>query len=520
MNEQPTPAETPSIPPDAEGTLPLEKAKERVVSDGTIYIVVLLILLVIPFYIHFHYAFFPVDDCLRHAAKAVSGKDWRDILVMRGGLDLDEQFGWHAILGALHSVFGCSPAILVIVSFITLFLAATLVPALCFRRPEAWVIAILAASLAFPASYLYRLSRGRPYILTIAILTILLKFWSSRSSRRLMVVTILLISVNAWIHHAWYLWTLPTVAFFVSGRAKDGLKFMFCAIAGILIGASATGHPLQYLSQHVVRLFTTFGTGGEWDVLVSELHPFEGGFAYLAAFGGLAAVYTVLTGKRFLDPARKFLLTIAAFGWLGSLWIFRFWGEWGLPALVVLSALLVQDMIDRPGWNRIPQRFWIAVFPCLAFFLYATNDWQGKWSHESSPLAAQGYVSPSICKWQPGTTGMEECLPGAGGIVYSAEMSVFNKMFFDNPDAPWRYAYGFESGLMTDENLRILREIQRSRKAWSSFIPWVLKMRPQDVLVVYSPSYPQIPGMIWHQTDPGIWFGKRDFSSGRAPPIQ
>lgn len=495
-----------------------EKREEPAVSNRTILLFVSLILLCTPLYIHFHYSFFPADDCLRHAAKAVSGKDWRDILVLREGIDLDEQFGWHAFLGALHSVFGWSPSTLVIFSFVSLFLAAIWMPVFCFRRPEAWLIAMLAASMAFPDSFLYRLSRGRPYILTIAILTVLLKLWSAKITRRTLVVTVLLISVNTWIHHAWYLWTLPAAAFFLSGRRKEGYKFLGCALSGILLGAIATGHPIQYMYQHVVRLITTFGTGNEWDVLVSELRSFDGGFSFLAAFGGLVAVYIWVTGRRFFSPAHGFLLTLAAIGWLGGIWIFRFWGEWGLPALLVLSAVLIEELIDRPALTKRPIRLWVSIFPCVAFFLFAANDWMGKWSHEASPNAALGYVRPGICKWQRETSGMEQFLPGTGGIVYSAEMSVFNKMFFDNPHAPWKYAYGFESGLMTDENLRILRGIQRSEKAWVSFLPWVLKMKPQDVLVVYSPTLPPIRGMIWHPSDPGIWFGKRDFSTQPSLP--
>src|SRR5689334_22324101 len=48
------------------------------------------------------YGYLPQDDALRHAAKAVSGKPWQEILVMRSDFLIDPHPGWHAILGFIH----------------------------------------------------------------------------------------------------------------------------------------------------------------------------------------------------------------------------------------------------------------------------------------------------------------------------------------------------------------------------------------------------------------------------------
>ena len=42
--------------------------------------------------------YLPYDDALRHAAKAVSGRPWSEILLLRPGFDLDSNPGWHAFL--------------------------------------------------------------------------------------------------------------------------------------------------------------------------------------------------------------------------------------------------------------------------------------------------------------------------------------------------------------------------------------------------------------------------------------
>src|SRR4029453_5848391 len=65
--------------------------------------------------------FLPPDDALRHAAKAVSGRPWSDILVMRPTTTPDGHPGWHFVLGAVHRSTGAGAPALVLFSVVGLF---------------------------------------------------------------------------------------------------------------------------------------------------------------------------------------------------------------------------------------------------------------------------------------------------------------------------------------------------------------------------------------------------------------
>src|ERR1700720_4110804 len=53
------------------------------------WLVVVITLLLVPLKI-IGYGYLPADDALRHAAKAVSGKPWSEILVMRNDFAIDQ----------------------------------------------------------------------------------------------------------------------------------------------------------------------------------------------------------------------------------------------------------------------------------------------------------------------------------------------------------------------------------------------------------------------------------------------
>src|SRR5690242_9333130 len=108
-----------------------------------VWAITVLVLLFIPAKI-ISYGYIPDDDALRHAAKAVSGKPWSDILVMRDDFQLDFHQGWHAILGSIHHQFNADTETLVIISVAGLMLLVSLSPLVWFRRPEAWLAALLA----------------------------------------------------------------------------------------------------------------------------------------------------------------------------------------------------------------------------------------------------------------------------------------------------------------------------------------------------------------------------------------
>src|SRR2546427_3967131 len=85
------------------------RALERMIVYGA--------LLLVPATLVFHYRFLPFDDCLRHAAKAVSGKPWNEILVLRPDLTIDPHAGWHSVLSVLHRGLGLNETSLVVYAY-------------------------------------------------------------------------------------------------------------------------------------------------------------------------------------------------------------------------------------------------------------------------------------------------------------------------------------------------------------------------------------------------------------------
>ena len=135
------------------------------------WLVTVLVFLAIPLKI-IGLGYLPADDALRHAAKAVSGKSWPEILVVGDGYKIDQSLGWHAILGWLHQLMGWNAESLVIFSVVGLFLVVNCAMLPWLKRPEAWLVSILAAMLVSDLSQ--RLLLGRPFILTMTVLMTLL----------------------------------------------------------------------------------------------------------------------------------------------------------------------------------------------------------------------------------------------------------------------------------------------------------------------------------------------------------
>ena len=82
------------------------------------------------------YGYLPPDDALRHAAKAVSGKSWGEILVLRPEITLDHNPGWNWFLTELHRMTGWGPTELVQFSVVTMFLLLALGPLVLDAAPR------------------------------------------------------------------------------------------------------------------------------------------------------------------------------------------------------------------------------------------------------------------------------------------------------------------------------------------------------------------------------------------------
>src|SRR5262249_16801026 len=137
---------------------------------------------------------------------------------------------------------------------------------------------------------------------------------------------------------------------------------------------------------------------------------------------------------------------LAVLGWLLGLRFGRFFFDWGSPALVVWIALELREHLNRllplDGLPRLGVTFAL----CGAFFLGVTADNNSRWTR-ALDLEFLSESDPEMVPW----------LPEKGGILYSADMSVFYQTIYKNPHASWRYMLGFNDIFMPLEDLRILR---------------------------------------------------------------
>jgi hypothetical protein len=467
----------------------------------SVWIVVVFTIIVIPLKI-IGCGFLPMDDALRHAAKAVSGKSWQQILVMRDDFQIDPSPGWQAILKWIHDWQNCSADTLVIISVVALMLLVTLSALPWVRRPEAWLAALFAAAIFIPACTT-RFARGRPYILTDAVLITLLFLWSrlgdDRPRRLALALTPLLVAASAWIHGSWYLLCLPAAAILFAGFWRSAFLYGVCWLAGSFLGCAITGHPVEFMFQAVRHMFGVFGNFVVIHQLEPEMYPSDGEPAAV-----LAVFVLILCRKTFparnpralLDP----VFVMMVLGWLLGLKMRRFWWDFGTPAFMVWVALELQEHFENHLSLDSARRLLVTLVIAAGAFLGFTSDRDSRWT---ANLTTE-YVTPE-------TPGIAGWLPESGGIIYNSDMDVFFQTFFKNPTAGWKYILGFESGLMLPEDLKTLREIQWNHgAAFAAYEPWVKKMRPTDRMLLRASggNPPGISELEWHYAATGLWIGR------------
>lgn len=443
--------------------------------------------------------YLPPDDALRHAAKAASGRVWSEILVLRPEITLDSHPGWHAVLAGLRHATGWSAHSLVLFSVAGLFALLSLSPLLLMRRPEAWLLALLALLVADPQ--LARLMLGRPFLVTEATLVLACLLWPRLEGERLDVRTAgLLVSAlaaSAWMHGSSYLWLLPLAALFVARRSRAGWRFAALLAAGVALGALLTGSPIRHLEQQLTHGALALGGDEAAATLVGEFQPFAG----VPIVVGLVVVLLVWRAARgrpndalLRDP----VFVLALLGWALGFVAVRFYSDWAAPALLVVLAREIEDALDESAWAG-RARLELTAAAAGVLFLAFTADTSSRWtSHVGEKFLARDNAQHA--PW----------LPEPGGILYSADMPIFYRTFFRNPDAPWRYILGFEPGWMPPQDLETYREIRRSKGATESYAPWVARMRREDRLLVrlQSNAPPPVPGLEWYQVEFAVWSGR------------
>ena len=468
--------------------------------------------LLIPFKI-LSLGYLPMDDALRHAAKAVSGKVWSDILVLNPAYAGDEHPGWHAILGGVYKVTGCSTDALVSLAVAGLFCALWLAFLAGQRRPDAVLYAILIC-IFFTGAYV-RWLFGRPFILMDVCIVVLLRMWGQELkhaascicstctapiSKTKLGITFGVFAVSAWIHESWYLYVLLLGAFFLVGRLRDFAWLLICWIFGTLAGALLTGHPFEYLWETFHLVWgAIFPDKVLQRMTTIEFQP-SSGDASLVIVVGLMLLWRKARGAWRSSAIYNPTFALAVVGWVLGLRVCRFWADWGYIALTVWVIAEITEALEDTNWEmgRI-RSVGIAGLAGLSILFTTTQDSGSRWTNSlNTTYLTQD--NPAYQSW----------LPGTNGIIYSADMRVFYNTFYKNPNAPWKYVLGFEPTIMDRTNLTVLRDIQVSFGSDQAYTPWVKKMHPEDRLVILDGpgGKPNIPVLQWNYITNGIWIGK------------
>jgi hypothetical protein len=480
-----------------------------------VWVVAVVTIIFVPFKI-ISLGFLPMDDALRHAAKAVSGKAWQDILVMRPDFTIDPSPGWQQILEWVnHAAWvrnwsdGPGEA-LVLFSVASLMLLVTLCALPWLRRPEAWLGALLVAAVFAPACTT-RLMRGRPYILTDFVVMTILLLWSRRETdsapedpprdvpgRAALIFTPLLVAASAWIHGSWYMLVLPGAAILFAGYWRSALAYGVCWLAGSFLGCALTGHPWEFLLQSIRHMFGVFGNSVLNRQLESEFYPSDGetpAVLFVIALLLWRVVANRWHPRQLCNP----IFVMMVLGWVLGLKMRRFWWDYGTPAFILWVAFELQDQMEGRLALDSVKRLFATVALAAGFFLGFTSDRDGRWTQNLTTEFLRA-DDPTLAGW----------LPDPGGIIYNSDMDVFFETFYQNPTAPWRYVLGFEPGLMLPDDLAVLRKAQWNFGDSRAYEPWAEKMRPQDRLIIRATggSHPNLPLLEWKYAATEIWIGR------------
>jgi hypothetical protein len=443
--------------------------------------------------------FLPTDDALRHAAKAVSGRAWSEVLVLRPEVTMDSHPGWHGLLSLVHQATGVDAHALVLFSVTVLLLALLLPAAFLMRRPEAWALALVALGTLDPRLPA-RFASGRPFVLSAALLVVLCLLLSRGGGlpppRRVLPLLAVLFGLVAFVHPSWHLFLLPVVACALAGRLRLGATLLAGLALGVLLAGILHGNPLEFVAQSVLHSVLAFGTPAPPGTLAIEFLPGDG--SPMLVLGAVALLlWRALRGRWSPAAVENPVFALAVLGWLLGWLVIRFWSDWGAVALLVWMALELETMLEQLTDPASRRRVALAVAGGLAALLVLSANARG------------GRATPPERSFLSLTaTAADPYLPEPGGILYTDDMRLFFQVFYARPTAPWRYVVGYEPALMPPDDLATFRRVLAARTP-ASFAPWVRKMTPADRLVLQSTEgRPQIPELEWAQVSQTLWSGR------------
>ncbi|MGA3113416.1 MAG: hypothetical protein ABSF90_03175 [Syntrophobacteraceae bacterium] len=442
----------------------------------------------------------PMDDALRHVAKAISGKDWQDILVLRPEITMDSHPGWHFILKQVSRLTRSDPTLLLDFSVLFLFLVFVFPPLFLFSRPEAWIVSLLVFSV-FSFGTMYRLFFGRPFIISMLLILALCFLWERIRDKRAPIVELaafaMLSALSTWLHGTWFLIALPICALGLARQWRVAALMSAAAAVGILLGAAFSGSPLVLLYQMLYQAVLALGHHDFQRQLVSELQPFDGSPIAIIVVAAML-IWRLARGQWNRECVDNPVFILGVMGWALGFVAVRFWSDWGWPAFAFWTAVEVQDVLKKYLGDFDPRRLVVAAVACLILFLSLGNDHGSRWT---------GMLG---VEW-PQMTNSEhrKWLPEREGVLYSDGMDVFYRIFHNNPHGDWKYILGFEPIWMPEDDLKIYRHIQLTRGKPQSYAPWVEKMTEKDRLVLVRTEEPKIGGLEWHEVTPTVWSGRR-----------
>ncbi len=465
-----------------------------------VFAIALLIVLILPLKI-FSYGFLPPDDVLADSAKSITGKPWPEILVLRPDYAIDNHIGWHTVLRQIHLWTNCSDESLALFAMGALFVLVGWSALPWLKRPEAWLIT-LVLTLGIQSPFMRRFMMGRPFLLTITELVTVLFLtsapWAKEPGKRSCAAVTILIALAVLLHGVWYFWALPVAAFFLARRFHWGIALAGCWVAGTILGAACTGHPVVYIVEAWMQARNAVGLHLSQTTLVTELRPTAGNWFPLLLLGALVVMRQLAKLPcRPLWSEPSFWL--AAIGWALGFEAERIWDDWGLPALMVLIALDLDMLLSLRIQAGAVKRIGIAAGLAVVVFVTTTSDADSRWSSS----AAMQYLTaedPRLAGW----------LPDAGGIFYESDLEFFYHTFFRNPAAPWKYSAGFEPAFMPREDLETYMAILSNGGSPDAYRPWIKKMRPSDRLVLSARGDPTsfLPELEWKYGVGSYWLGR------------
>ncbi len=445
------------------------------------------------------YGFIPSDDAMRHVAKAISGKDWVDILVLRPEITMDSHVGWHKLLEFIHKTTGLEKDGLIVFSVIFLFFLFCVAPIFFLKRPEAWLITFLIIAIANFA-LIFRIFLGRPFIFTMAVVVVLGYLWPRFKKKPIhwpsAIILTILIALATWIHCLWYMFALPVLCFFLAREWRAGVVVSLCTVVGVGVGMIMTGHPIQFFYQTLGNFFHSLGDHSLVSQLVGEFKPFNGDVIMVFVVFGMLT-WRALRNSWNLKAIYTPIFILVIISWVLGFVNVRTWLDWGIPALCVWMALEFEDYLKSSMDSLSMKRVWITLAVACVLFISITSDYNSRWTSSKSAR----YLSlenPEHKNW----------LPGKGGIIYSNSMYVFYQTFYANPHADWRYMLGFEPTMMPPKDLAIYRNIQLNYYFAKAYEPWVKKMRPEDRMILTGIGMPSIKELEWNLTVSGTWVGR------------